>query len=284
MKLAGTVILYYPDIDLLNRIKTYIDIVDVLFVVDNTETNHQELKEILLNEEKVVYLHDGINKGIAERLNQISELAIQEGYNLLLTMDQDSFFNPKIAINYKTCIINYNISLIAMMGLEFIESTAIIEQDCQVKNVTELITSGSILNLAHFKAIGGFDKKLFIDYVDHEYCYRAILKGFGIVKFTNIFLQHKIGELSKKRSLASLKYTERSFHSSIRIYYMVRNYLYVKSKYFTAFPKELKIQQKSILVRIKNKFLYNRSRWTLLKLIFKGYGDYKKGKMGKLEL
>jgi hypothetical protein len=65
---------------------------------------------------------------------------------------------------------------------------------------------------------------------------------------------------------------------------MVRNYLYLKAKYNTSFGKELKIQQKSILTRIKNKLLYSSERSKLVGLVFRAFKDYKKKKMGKIEL
>lgn len=283
MKLAGTVILYHPDEGLIDRIKTYIDIVGMLYVVDNTANASITLRKKLDGDQKIIYLHDGENKGIAARLNQVSTIAIKNGYSALLTMDQDSSFDSNVAKEYINCVSNCTFyGNTAMFGVEFLQQTNLSE--CTAEKVSELITSGSILNLDLFEMIGGFDENLFIDYVDHEYCYRTITKGYSIIKFNNIFLIHKIGETTQKRSPVSLKYTERSLHSSIRIYYMVRNYLYVKSKYNASFHKELKIQQKSILTRIKNKLLYNNERIKLIKLIFRAFKDYKKGKMGKINL
>lgn len=283
MKLAGTVILYHPDIALIARIKTYLNILEVLYVVDNTEHNDINIKNEVLKYEKVQYLHDGENKGIAIRLNQVAETAIKDGHSALLTMDQDSYFDLNMALQYIDCIYSFkSYSNTAMFGVEFLHQTQL--STCTSEKVSELITSGSIINLDLFKSIGRFDEKLFIDYVDHEYCYRAITKGYEIVKFSNIFLQHSVGETVQKRSFGSLKYTQRSFHSAVRIYYMVRNYLYVKSLYNHSFPVEMKHQQKSILTRIKNKLLYSNERIKLLRLIFRAFKDYKEGRMGKIEL
>ncbi|CAN5470378.1 glycosyltransferase family 2 protein [soil metagenome] len=283
MKLAGTVILYYPDINLMARIKTYINMLEVLYVVDNTESNDINIKNEILKYQKVKYLHDGKNKGIAMRLNEVAETAIKDGHSALLTMDQDSSFDLNMAQQYLDCIENFtSYKITAMFGVEFLHQPQL--STCTSEKVSELITSGSILNLDLFKNIGKFDEKLFIDYVDHEYCYRAITRGYDIIKLKNIFLQHSVGETVRKRSPVSLKYTERSFHSSVRIYYMVRNYLYVKSRYNNSFPVEMKHQQKSILTRIKNKLLYSNERFKLLRLIFRAFKDYKQERMGKMEL
>lgn len=283
MKLAGTVILYYPDMALIDRIKTYINILEVLYVIDNTEHNDINIKNEVLKYQKVKYFHDGENKGIAIRLNEVAERAIKDGHSALLTMDQDSCFDLNMAQQYVKCISTFNsYNNTAMLGVEFLHQSP--SSICTSEKVSELITSGSILNLDLFKSIGKFDEKLFIDYVDHEYCYRAITKGYEIVKFNNIFLQHSVGEAVQKRSFGTLKYTQRSLHSAVRIYYMVRNYYYVKSSYSDSFPAEMKLQQKNILTRIKNKLIYSNERFKLLRLIFRAYKDYKEGRMGKIEL
>lgn len=283
MKLAGTVILYHPDTTLMDRIKTYINILEVLYVIDNTESNDINIKNEVLKFEKVKYFHDGENKGIAIRLNEVAETAIKDGHSALLTMDQDSCFDLNMAQQYIDCIGNFkSYSNAAMFGVEFLRKPQL--SNCNSDKVSELITSGSILNLGLFEKIGKFDENLFIDYVDHEYCYRAITRGYDIIKLNNIFLQHSVGEAVQKRSPRSFKYTNRSFHSSVRIYYMVRNYLYVKSRYNRSFSVEMKQQQKSILTRIKNKLLYSNERFKLIRLIFRAFKDYKVGKMGKIEL
>jgi len=280
MKIAAVVILYYPDNNLMDRIQTYIDIANVLYVIDNTEKSDPGIEKIFHENIKTKYFHDGENKGIAARLNQIASIAIKDGYNLLLTMDQDSYFTEGVADKYIHCISNYpSIDTTAMMGVQFLSDS--VNADCETKSVSELITSGSVINLNLFNKIDGFDENLFIDFVDHEYCYRSILKGYAIIKFSNIFLQHKIGEHVQKRSLGSFKYTQRSFHSSVRLYYMVRNYLYVKSKYNKHFPKEIKKQKRGILTRIKNKLIYSNERLKLTRFILRAFDDYKSGRMGK---
>ena len=52
------------------------------------------------------------------------------------------------------------------------------------------MTSGSFLNLKVYKEAGPFVDKLFIDYVDFEYCLRLKKKGFKIYKLNNTYMQH----------------------------------------------------------------------------------------------
>ena len=91
-KIAGAVILYYPANSFLQNIESYLRKLDKLFVIDNTPDNNKALGK-LLEIENVVYKHNGENKGIAARLNEAATLAIKEGYDWILTMDQDSYFD-----------------------------------------------------------------------------------------------------------------------------------------------------------------------------------------------
>lgn len=283
MSFAGVVILYHPDKDIFERILTYMDILDHLYIFDNSESFNHVLNSKITAHRKIQYLHDKENKGIAVRLNQAATLALKDGYSFLLTMDQDSHFRANEAERYQNCILNIKgIEKVGITGLEFIQSTS--DTNCSCERVNELITSGSVVNLHLFEEIGGFDENLFIDYVDHEYCYRAKVKGFEVLKFTHIFLHHSVGEASNKRSFITLKNSQRSFHSPIRIYYMVRNYLYVNQKYKTTFAPELQQQRNSILTRIKNKLLYNKDRIKLIRLIFRAFKDYKRSNMGKINI
>ena len=48
MKICGVVVLYNPDDDINNKIKSYINIIDKLFVVDNSnQDNSNILKNII---------------------------------------------------------------------------------------------------------------------------------------------------------------------------------------------------------------------------------------------
>ena len=247
MKIAATVILYYPTQASIHHIQSYINRVEKLFIVDNSETPARQVMETFSPSEKVIYLHDGENKGIAARLNQVCELAKAEQYDWLLTMDQDSFFEEGIFDNYLHCLIAFQEKeKVSMFGTNFSEKV-VGQNKCEFISVKHLITSGSILNLQLTDQIGGFDRKLFIDEVDFEYCLRSISKGFQIIEFENIFLTHRLGEESRHKSLKTGKLTSRVLHSPFRIYYMTRNFLYVQSKYKNLFSDEIK-SRKNILL------------------------------------
>lgn len=275
--LAGVVITYQPDNTIYHNIATYLSSVDRLYLVDNSEPMFNFDKDLIDNS-KVVLIQQGRNDGIALRLNQVAKLAIADGFDWLLTMDQDSYFEAEHLSAYFEYAEQYPDKDVAMFGVESNNPQELIADFSEHTNI--LITSGSLLNLHLFTTIGGFDENLFIDEVDHEYCYRATLNGYKILKFTHIYLHHKLGEAIKVRTLKGTHKTT-SLHSPLRLYYMARNYLYLCHKYKPAFEKDLKNRGVHLMHHIKNNLFYGPDKTKLLKMLYAAYLDYKKGEMGK---
>ncbi len=198
-------------------------------------------------------------------------------------MDQDSFFKTDDLIRYINYVEQFPpADLVGMFGVNHAKNEGLEKQNAEYDFVTRLITSGSIINLQNFDRIGDFDEKLFIDHVDSEYCFKILMAGYKNVFFKNVFLEHRIGMAKEFVSLKSLKTTSRSLHSPLRIYYMVRNFLYLSCHYKQHFPVELSVIKKDIFNRIKNNFLYSTTRWKMVRYIAKAVTDFRKGKMGKI--
>ena len=65
MKLAGVVVVYNPGDGVLNSINSYIDDLDILYVVDNSSFDNTKL----FNNDKIKYIPNMDNMGIAKALN-----------------------------------------------------------------------------------------------------------------------------------------------------------------------------------------------------------------------
>lgn len=277
-KVFGVVILYNPSDDIKQNILTYLHKMEKLFVFDNSERIVDRKLEELGH--KVIVVADGVNRGISERLNAGARAAIREGGKWLLTMDQDSFFSETMLDQYWHCINKFDHrDEVSMFGVEYEKADK--RSGCESETTTQLITSGSLVNLLLFPEIGGFNEQLFIDEVDSEYCFKSNQKGYQTVKLKNIFLNHSLGVVSTHRSLKSLKITSRTLHSPLRVYYMIRNYLYISREYQKEQPSSFPYRKKALLNRIKNNFLYGKDRVLLIKYLWLAYWHFKTGKMGK---
>src|SRR5437660_6444420 len=120
MKIGAVVILYNPSNAVVNNINSYKKKVNKLYIFDNTEEISDQQLLIYSNLREVIYLHDGINKGIAKRLNEAITLAIKDELDWLLTMDQDSYFESVEIENYIHCIELYSQKEnVSMFGVEY---------------------------------------------------------------------------------------------------------------------------------------------------------------------
>ncbi|RZK22252.1 MAG: glycosyltransferase [Flavobacterium sp.] len=98
-KIAGCVILYNPSVAVIDNVKSYIEYVTELIVIDNSERYDSIIIDFFTSQNKITYLNNNANLGIAKALNQSCELAQKKNYKWLLTMDQDSSFSSEAIKN-----------------------------------------------------------------------------------------------------------------------------------------------------------------------------------------
>jgi rhamnosyltransferase len=279
---AACVILYNPKKEDIANILTYVNKVKKVYVFDNTEGKSNE--NLFLNFENVSYFWDNENKGIATRLNEACKKAIADNFNYLLTMDQDSSFLEENIYQYFNDILNFKENeKVAIYGLEYSKNDINDTTENHIE-VDHLITSASVMNLKVYNEIGGFDENLFIDGVDIDYCYSALTKGFKNIKFARNFFNHSLGVRTRRGSIFTLYLYKKnvSVHSSLRVYYMHRNMLYIKNKYEKVIPDLIKKFVKNQKHHISKNIKYSNEFFTILKYKRKALEDYKNNKMGKL--
>jgi rhamnosyltransferase len=279
-KIAGVVVLYNPDYSVMENILTYKDQVDVLYIVDNSIQKNLILSDELSKLAKIEFLHNETNIGIASALNLAAKEACSNGYDFLLTMDQDSKATEFMIEN----LLDKNL-------LEF--SAAIVSPKHHniyyrdfnsKKNIEEvqiIMTSGNLLNLKAYQIVDGYDSNLFIDYVDIDFCLKLILNDFKIYRINSVMMEHKEGNLS---ALNIFGRTIRIYnHKPMRWYYKIRNYNYIKQKYNKNFPKYFKEERIRIFKDLLKIVLFEKQKIDKYKFILKGYFDYKRRILGKCQ-
>ena len=280
MNIAGVVILYHPDIEQLSdNIQTYLNGLKQLYVYDNSESKTPGLEEALLKlHPSIQYHYFNANEGIAKRLNQAIAQATLNQYDYLLTMDQDSSFKDGDFDKYKFSIQSSGDSNVAQFGVNC-QPDFTLPKD-EPEEVLTLITSGSVLNLSLTKHIGPFDEDLFIDFVDAEFSYRVIQNGYTNLMFSNIVLNHALGTLVEGRGLGNFKKSMRIIHAPTRVFYIVRNGLYLlfKAQGLTSSMKKDVIRCIKI---IKNDLIYNPELLAVYKNLFSGISAFLMNRMGK---
>lgn len=148
----------------------------------------------------------------------------------------------------------------------------------EIEKVTLAITSGNIVRCSVIQEIGGFDNALFIDWVDHDICYRLINAGYEIIRLNKIKINHHLGVLDVKRLFGfNISYTT---HSDVRYYYMTRNKFYVLKKNNKSFYEIIRFILGTINMIIKV-LLLECHKLNKAKLISKGIVDALLVNMGK---
>ena len=280
---AACVILYHPKKEDIVNISTYSSKVEKVYIFDNTEGKSNE--NLFIGMEKVSYFWDGENKGLSIRLNTACQKAISDNFDYLLTMDQDSSFLEENIDNYFKAILNFKEKeKVAVYGLEYSKND-INETAENYIEVDHLITSASVMNLKFYNEIEGFDENLFIDGVDIDYCYSAITKGFKNIKFAHILFNHSLGVRTRRGSIFTLYLVKKnvSVHSSLRVYYMFRNMLYIKNKYENVIPDIIKKFVKNQKHQINKNIKYSNEFFTVLRYKKKAIDDFNTNKMGQLK-
>lgn len=271
ISLSAVVVLYNPTIEVIKNIRLLNKYVDEIYTIDNSENKNSKIVDEINKLPKVKYVKNKGNYGIASALNLGASMALSNGYRLLLTMDQDSQVEEDMIDNMMFYI---------KSGLEFGIISPVYrlipgDSPPSIELITEVettMTSGNILNLDAFRVVGPFLEKLFIDYVDHEYCLRMRKYGYKIFRIENAVLHHSWGKLKKINLLIFTFY--KSNYSPLRYYYLLRNGLYVTLLYKHDYPQFCRKERKLILKMIMKSLIFEGSRIEKIKFLFRGYRDY----------
>lgn len=277
MKLAVVVVFYNPSEENIKNIKNYLQSVDQVYVIDNSEDKVIRLQDT----KKIKYIKLGENKGIAYALNKGANLAIEDQYEYLLTLDQDSLITSEIIKGMKSYLIDHASEKIGLISpYQDIDSKEEVSK-VEAEEMIEVMTSGNIINLDAYQKIKGFKDWLFIDCVDTEYCMNLNQHGYKVVRLNQLKMKHKLGNLTIHK-LGNKTYPCYN-HNPIRRYYIMRNTLYIKKMYGSVYKEYTDHLIRVQKGQVKRILAFESQKFAKLKMMYKGYRDFKKGKKGKLD-
>jgi rhamnosyltransferase len=180
------------------------------------------------------------NLGVATALNRGFEWALQNGFDAVISFDQDS--RPAVGMVRKLQNAWLN-AVVQTPNLGAIGPATVDHQSCQdmftfapynwtrhrflpsqnkTYAVDHLITSGCLTPCAVWQDVGPMNESLFIDWVDIEWCARARLKGYQLLMDGGTKMTHSIGEVSRP-----LLWRRFHLHKPLRHYYLLRNALLI---------------------------------------------------------
>lgn len=218
--IASIVILYNPSDQIISKWKDLSSSSkSVIFIfVDNTPIESLSSR----NKELDNYIPLLSNQGIAKAQNVGIEKAKEQGCRYIIFFDQDS--NPSLELISslkETFILLSSKFKMAAVGPRIIDSASVVDikqKDTMYEKVDSIISSGTFTSIDVLKDVGGMDDSLFIDLVDHEWCWRVTSKGYSIFKNNSIYLEHKVGITNVKICGVHIHITV-----PIRYFYTYRN-------------------------------------------------------------
>lgn len=240
-------VLYHPNIsETLKAIKSLSSQVDGICLVDNTP--NPNIASAIKLIDNIHYIPLNSNMGIAKAQNIGIQFFLTHNYDFVLFSDQDSYAPSDIVFKlmegYKT-LHKHDIKIAAVVTRAINKQTGDIYSSkskelgtpIELKNtisnnITECYSvrsSISLISIPSLSKVGGFDESLFIDGVDHEWCWRAWhtghLRSFVI---EDAKINHMLGEGDRKIGSRNI-----SISSAFRIYYEFRNYIWLSKRDYT---------------------------------------------------
>ncbi|HTE29853.1 MAG TPA: glycosyltransferase family 2 protein [Chryseolinea sp.] len=276
-RVAGTVVLYNPPHSTYECISSYFDQVEKIYVVDNSVIPNEQLIDKLVQHDKIVYINNHGNLGIATALNIGARNAIINGFQFLLTMDQDTSLESTYVAKLMQSMMEAGPASVGIMSPRYTVDSEL--KKPLLEEVLVTMTSGNILNLTAFQHVGPFLEELFIDHVDHEYCLRLWSNGYKVIQANDIQIIHRPGNIVKLNAFG--KEIIFSSHSPLRQYYFWRNGLYVARLYKKQYPAFNKMVR-SLLMKEFLKVPFEDLKRLRIKMMMQGLLDYRRNKFGPL--
>ena len=236
------VVAFHPDTDQLKTLLTSLaSQVDSIVVIDNSQPAAR-IDMPPHGPESFEIIRPGSNIGVAAAINRGIARLVEAGHHRALLLDQDSEPAENMVATLSCTLQDEerNGQSVAAIGpairdrcsgktapfIQFrLPFNHRIRQASGSATCDFLITSGTLINLAHWQAIGSMREPWFIDSIDMEWCFRARRKGFAIIGCFDTELLHSIGE---SRNLWSGKHAPRyRHHRPERLYTMMRNRVFL---------------------------------------------------------
>lgn len=287
--ICAVIVTFHPDEGFPDRLERILAQFPLVIIVDNGSPS-VAVDDMLHNQAmlpQVLLATNQTNLGIATALNQGAELAIQQGFEWIVTFDQDTLVFPDLLatlleVHEKSGGGN------VMIGSNYWDAHR--KRDfIQCKNNTQtyfldrktLITSGTLLSLSLFKAIGLFREDYFIDSVDHEFCLRARENGYRILISCRPVMSHRIGTHIK--STGWLRQCIPFNHSPARKYFIARNIIATIKSYFLREPVWSVRQGARLLSDFASILLFESDKLKKTTAFMVGIAHGITGKMGPIE-
>ncbi|WNC71286.1 glycosyltransferase family 2 protein [Thalassotalea psychrophila] len=275
--IAAVIILYHPKIlEVEKNISLLASQVSHCFIVDNSVPKTEQL--MLPDNATLISL--GENVGIAKAQNIGLKKAQEQNADFTVLFDQDSQVTKSIVIDlhksyYLEAAKTHKVIAVGPRPFDIFTQKIMIpsvqKEHASLSELTicsQIIASGKMIKMEYLDEVGLFLEELFIDGVDHEWCWRAKVKGFSVAINESVIMNHQLGDARGRFLGITYK-----IGSPIRLFYQFRNILILSRRDYVPTYWKLRnlisIPVRFVIFSIRGPNRSKRIRF-MLRGIFKG--------------
>jgi rhamnosyltransferase len=263
-------------------LKAVIEQADVVCIIDNSP----QPTSLGIESDKVHYHHFTHNIGVAAAHNVGLRDLMASDCEFGILLDQDSQITADFAFRISSLLVaskkkgRHIVAIGPRIICSFSEKTVKPRVQKEVARyedlvcVTQIISSGMMIDLSKIQGIGLKEESLFIDGVDHEWCWRARAKNQMVAIAEKVEMVHRLGDTRSK--FAGITY---KVGSPVRLYYQFRNVLLLLRRGYV--PKYWKTRNVCVLpIRFLANGLLQERRLIRIKFMLCGLWDGLRGRTG----
>jgi rhamnosyltransferase len=118
------------------------------------------------------------------------------------------------------------------------------DAQADAEDVDSCITAGSLCRVAAWQEIAGYDERLFIDFVDFDFCLRLRMAGWRIRITPHAILSHEVG--LGRRHEGDVAYN----HSAFRSFHLARDMI-LYARIHRGAPRDLMVEPRGLAATVR---------------------------------
>ena len=289
-KVAAVVVVFGPDDRFRKLLLSLVEQANKVWVIDN-QPNYAFDKYLKghkpCHRNNITLIENKKNVGLAAAQNQGIKLALEDGVDWVLLLDQDSILDKDFVKNMLKAGHKYknkkNIGFLTPRH-EFDDGSPSVptyskglflrpkryHMDLDEIDDTILfgMASGSFIPRHTLEEVGLMREEFWIDYIDYEFSFRVRERGYRIIGVGGARLNHRLGVKNQLKILG--KVFSFQVHPASRRYTIYRNRIAVIKEYSTLFPEFVLFEVLSIAKDLFKLLLLEDQKFNKLRAIFIG--------------
>ncbi|MBR3225046.1 MAG: glycosyltransferase [Atopobiaceae bacterium] len=281
MKVFAGIVTYNPDISGLEQnLRAILPQVEKTIVFDNGSSEVDKITrsiETIAGSSRACLIAHGRNAGMAKALNRICEEALKCGVSHVLFLDQDTIACDGLVEG----LLGNMHEDVGIASPRIVDRNDVEEESYTgvTEELSRAITAGSLVNLHAWRAVGGYDEGLFVDWVDYEFCDNLRVRSYRIVRVNTVTVLHELGKKEFKGVGWTFSWSRgfyrapiyRNERSLVRRYDLMRGHGYATYKY-----KKTSVWREEAwltVVDILHNLMYEKKRLQFVKAAAQGFID-----------